>query len=265
MTIPTSKPLVLEPLAFLLCLRRRLLLPAPLCQRSCKGCSKDLDEYGHHLLACTRTGMIKRRAILPELAWVQICSEAGGTTKHRPRVNSLAIPGVSPADERELDLFVGRLPIFGGKSVVGDVTLRYPLTAEGAPKNGAQREAGSTFHTARLDKARAYPELMSADSRFQFLVLACEVGGHLSEECHTLLDQLVMFKAASSPDHLRRFVKGMYRRRWYGMLSCSIQRAVAWNLAGTGEPLLESLHPVPDFEELCATCVWSPDVSRMPG
>ena len=106
---------------------------------------------------------------------------------------------------------------------------------------------------------------MSADSRFQFLVVACEVGGHLSEECHTLIGQLVTYKAASSPDHLRRFVKGMFRRRWYGLLSCAIQRAVAWNLAGTGEPFFEALHPVPDFEELCATCVWSPEVSRMPG
>ena len=171
--------------------------------------------------------MIKRRAILPELAWVQICSEAGDSTKHHPRVNSLAIPGVSPADERELDLFVGRLPIFGGKTVLGDVTLRSPLTAEGAPKNGAHREAGSTFHTARLDKARAHPELMSAESRFQFLVLACEVGGHLSEECHTLIGQLVTYKAASSPDHLRRFVKGMFRRRWYGLWCAALSSAVS--------------------------------------
>ena len=162
-------------------------------------------------------------------------------------------------------MVAGRLPILGGKTVVGDVTLRSPLSALGVPKNHAEKEAGSTFHQARLDKAVTYPELMSQESHFEFLVLACEVGGHLSSECHDLLGQLVTYKAAAQPEHLRPFVKGMYRRRWYGMISCAIQRAVAWNLSGAGDPKFEMLHPVPDYEELCATCVWSPEVSRMPG
>ena len=104
--------------------------------------------------------MIKRRALLPELAWVQICSEAGGAVKHRPLLRSLAIPAVPPDDGRELDLVVGRLPVYGGKTIIGDVTLRSPLSGEGAPRFNAHREAGATFHNARLDKANAYPELL---------------------------------------------------------------------------------------------------------
>ena len=241
------------------------MFPVPLSNKSCRGCSASLDAFGHHSLACTRTSMIKRRALVPELTWVQVCSEAGGSVKHRPLLNSLAIPGVAPDDGRELDLVVGRLPIYGGKTVIGDVSLRSPLSAAGAPKNGAQNEAGSTFHGARMDKARAYPELCGEHSNFTFLVLACEVGGHFSEECHALIRQLVMCRAAVHPEHLRPFVKNMYKRRWYGVLSCAIQRAVAWNIAGSGELLFEPLHPALDFEELCATCVDSPVVSRMPG
>ena len=104
--------------------------------------------------------MIKRRALLPELAWVQICTEAGGCVKHRPLLNTLAVPGVSPHDGRELDLVVGRLAFYGGKTVIGDVTLRSPLSMEGQPKNYAEVEPGSTFHGARLNKNGAYPELV---------------------------------------------------------------------------------------------------------
>ena len=212
-----------------------------------------------------RTGLVKRRALLPELAWVQICSEAGGSVKHRPLLNTLAVPGVPPSDNRELDIVVERLPICGGKTVIGDVTLRSPLSAQGVPKNGAEKDAGSTFHGARLNKANAYPELQGDHPHFQFLLLGCEVGGHLSEECHSLIKQLVTCRASFHPVHLRPFLKNMYKRRWYGVLSCAIQRAIAWNIARTGELQFEPLHPAPEFEELCATGVDAPGVSRMPG
>ena len=209
--------------------------------------------------------MIKRRSLLPELAWVQICSEAGGCVKHRPKLNSLAIPGVSPDDGRELDVVVGRLPLYGGKTIIGDASLRSPLSAEGVPKNHAERCAGSTFQGAYNDKARNYPELCGEHSSFKFLVLASEVGGHLSVECHELIRQLVKCRASYHAPHLRPFIKNMYKRRWYGIISCAIQRAIAWNIAGSGEVQFEPLHKLPDFEELCATCVDPPEVSRMPG
>ena len=241
------------------------MLRVPLSVAECASCSICLDGFGHHVLACTRTGLIKRGALLPELAWVQICTEAGGSVKHRPKLNSLAFPGVAAEDGRELDIVVGRLPIFGGKTVLGDATLRSPLSAEGVPKHRAEDEAGSTFHGARLDKARTYPELNVQQPHFTFLVLACEVGGHLSEECHSLLKQLATCKATSHPIHVRASVKAMYKRRWYGILSCAIQRAVAWNIAGSGDLNFQALWPSPEFEELCCMCVDAPDVSRMPG
>ena len=168
-------------------------------------------------------------------------------------------------DAAEIPSWNGRLAIYGGKTVIGDVTLRSPLSAEGVPKNRAENEPGSTFHGARLDKLRMYPELSGEHSHFQFLVLGSEIGGHLSEECHTLIKQLVSCRASVHPVHLRPFIKNMYKRRWYGVLSCAIQRAVAWNIPGSGELRFEALHPAPDFEELCATCVDAPGVSRMPG
>ena len=149
--------------------------------------------------------------------------------------------------------------------MTGDVTLGSSLSALGLPRKCAEKDAGSTFHGARLNKASMYPELQGDRPHFQFLVLGCEIGGHLSEECHTLIKQLVMCRASLHPVHLRPFIKNMYKRRWYGVLSCVIQRAIAWNIAGTGELMFEPLHPAPEFEELCASCVDPPVVSRMPG
>ena len=79
------------------------MLPVPLNSSTCRGCAADLDGWGYHILACTRTGMIKRRAILPELVWVQICTEARGSVKHRSLLSSLAVPKVPRDDGRELD------------------------------------------------------------------------------------------------------------------------------------------------------------------
>ena len=166
---------------------------------------------------------------------MRVCSEAGGCTKHRPLLNTLAVPSVSPTDRRELDLVVSRLAILESRTVIGDVTLRSPMSMESLPKNHAKSEKGSTFHDARLTKRTTYPELIGEHPHFEFLVLACEVGGHLSVECHQLLKQLVKCRASVHPPHLRPFFKNMYKRRWYGIISCAIQRAVAWNIAGSGE------------------------------
>lgn len=137
---------------------------------------------------------------------------------------------------------VGRFAICGSKTIIGDVTLCSPLSMDGVLKNHVESETGSTFHGVRLSKHGDYPELVGEHPHFQFLVLACEVGGHLSEECHTLLKQLVKCRASFHPAQLRPFFKNMFKRRWYGIFSCAIQRAVAWNISGSGEMQLAPLH-----------------------
>jgi hypothetical protein len=54
--IPTSAPLALEPLLFLVALRRRLFFRLPAGQRECTGCGAHLDPWGHHTLTCPRVG-----------------------------------------------------------------------------------------------------------------------------------------------------------------------------------------------------------------
>ena len=69
------------------------------------------------------------------------------------------MPGIDPRDQRRLDGVISGLPIFGGKPIVIDATIRAPLTGGGLPAHGADRRNGAVFEHARRDKEEAYPEL----------------------------------------------------------------------------------------------------------
>ena len=259
--IPTCAALTLESLLFLLALRRRLFLPLPAGPRACASCAAPLDPFGHHVLACSRTGWLKRRSSIVELAWVQVCAEAGGAAHHRPMLRDLALPGVRDDDTRQLDIVAGALPIYGGRTIVGDATLRSPLTGSGIPRFNAARIDGATFAQARRDKQVTYPEFFEEDCRIAFRVLACEVGGRFSPECGDLVSRLVEHKASQQPAPLRGSFRVILHRRWWGLLSVAVQRAVACNLAGADWPG-SGLKELPGLEELL-TYVEAPLPSRL--
>ena len=100
LAIPSCDAFPLPDNLYLLVLRRRLFLELPLAGSTCKACSEPLDALGHHLLSCTRSGWLKRRATGLEKAWVQVLSEAGANAQHRPLLRDLAVPGVLDTDSR---------------------------------------------------------------------------------------------------------------------------------------------------------------------
>ena len=63
--LPTSRATEIRPERFQIILRRRLWLTLPLAPRRCPGrtCQAALDRFGHHLAACPRTGLLKRRSV----------------------------------------------------------------------------------------------------------------------------------------------------------------------------------------------------------
>ena len=81
------------------------------------------------------------------------------------------------------------------------------------------------------------------------MVLACEVGGRFSEECIELIRQLLREKIRNVPSGLQGTLRMALRRRWYGILSIAIQRAVAINLLGE-EWEMPTVFPLPGIEEL---------------
>ena len=138
------------------------------------------------------------------------------------------------------------------------------MTGAGDARPHANSEPGSTFHGARVDKAAKYPELHSSQSRFAFLVLASEVGGHSSDECHDLLKQLARARADSHEENVRQAAKAMYLRRWYGILSVGVQKAVAANLSGVDNASLDNFGVAATFDELFHACANLSEVSRKP-
>ena len=262
LAVPSSDWLQLDDNLFLLALRRRLFLPTPLAPSVCHSCGAQSAEWGHHALACNRSGWLRRRATGLELAWVQVLSEAGANARHRPLLRDLAIPGVMDTDSRQLDIVAGGLPLFGGKTIVGDATLRSPLSGAGVAHSGAANVDGSTFPPARRDKAHAYPELAVDGARHKILVLASEVGGRFSEECTDLVRQLLNLKCARASEGDQTLLRLAYARRWWGILSMAVQRAVSANLhGGDWMPVLGPAHP--GEEELLCGVVCPPCESRM--
>ena len=161
-----------------------------------------------------------------------------------------------------MNIVAGGLPLFGGRTIVGDATLRSPLTGAGAPRFGSANIDGATFPQARHDKANAYPELVQEGARHKFLVLASEVGGRFSEECVDLVRKLLNFKCDSSNATDKKVFRLLYSRRWWGILSMSVQRAVASNLYGGDWAKIIGPEEL-TLEDLLCSALAPPHESRM--
>ena len=157
---------------------------------------------------------------------MQVLAEAKATAHHRPLFCDQAIPGVMDADSKQLDIIAGGLSLYGGRTIVGDATLRSPLSGAGIPHGAAATVDGATFPAARRDKADAYPELVAESARHKFLVLASEVGGRFSEEGTELVKKLLHAKCGHTQGQEGKLLKLIYHRRWWAILSTAVQRAV---------------------------------------
>ena len=76
-TTPSSCLTRLEPALFQVLLQRRLSLPLLLTKHFC-WCGRQLDAFGHHRAACSRSGVLGRRGFSMESAAARVCREAGG-------------------------------------------------------------------------------------------------------------------------------------------------------------------------------------------
>ena len=239
-TIPSESGTTFSPLEMLLALRRRLRLPLPITLARCgqapgtHGCGRALDPYGDHMAACPRTGALARRGHLLEQAWVRVCREAVGPEGRVIPQQWLAATTAQPIpadDRRRLDLVIhGATPL--GHALCCDATLVSPLTRDGAPWARAADQDGIALVHARRRKERRYPELLRPGPH-RFLVLACETGGRWSRECHDLLRLLVATRARRAHAAIRAAASTAWRRRWWGILSATQQRAIASTLLGS--------------------------------
>ena len=246
-----------KPRRFVTALRLRLQLPVPLAGACCPGkeCRQALDVWGFHLLSCMLSGRVQSRANPLERMWAQVGVEAGVRGRHNVPIGELGIEGLDPADHRRLDTYFNGCEAFGALPIVGDATIRSPLTAVGTPHPGAHEVPGSTFPRARYDKnqkpPRGYRDVAQADG-IAFLVLACETGGRWSSECLELVRALAKWKVRDVPPALRTSFRLAHLRRWWGLLSCTLQDTVAATLDPTDRYLQGGFLPIDEIDTLQA-------------
>ena len=216
----------------------RLRLPLALADQRCggggnPGCGAVVDPYGDHRAACARSGLLARRAPLLEQAWVRVCREGlGGEGRVVPQqwLARTTAPGVREDDRRRLDLVVYGATRHGA-ALCCDVTLVSPLRANGHPQPRTAREDGAALVTARRRKRDRYPELLRPGPQ-RLVVLACEIGGRWAAECCDLVRDLLRVRAPRAPPALRQASWAGWERRWWTLLSCAQQNAVASTLLG---------------------------------
>ena len=193
------------------------------------GCGAPSDPFGDHATACHRTGLLARRAKLVELAWLRVAREAVGAEGRviaQPLLGDTNIPGVSCSDQRRLD-------IAHGVALCGDATLVAPLNRRGQPTHGSATRDGAALEAAERCKHRAYPELRRGGPQ-RLLVLGAETGGRWSRDCFSLMRILLTARSRRTPSLVRRAMCSGWQRRWWALLACAVQRAVA--MSATSAP-----------------------------
>ena len=111
---------------------RRLRLPFLAYQYYCEGCGAVLDKHGDHYASCMWTGRVQARAKPLELTWAQVLREAGATV-HVQKLLGQTTLSVDPSDTHRIDALASGLPLYMGRPLFCDATIRSPLHADGTP------------------------------------------------------------------------------------------------------------------------------------
>jgi hypothetical protein len=245
-------------------LRRRLRLPLPAGQSRCRGrhCRKELDDWGDHVTACTKSGLVKRRAKPLEQAWVRVFKEAGATVLENQQLRDMKIPGVRAGDKRAVEIVAKNLPLHHGMPLAIDATLGSPIRTSGEPVPRAAEVDGVVIAAAEERKAKTYPELLNSD-KCRLVTLACEVGGRWSDESTKMVRALATHKSRDAHASLRQATSRAWEARWWALLAVAVQDSLAATLIDDAPHLLHGWHgdPPPLGELLLAD---APAQSRLP-
>ena len=72
---------------------------------------------------------------------------------------------VHPRDNRRVDVLATGLPLYGGRVLCCDATLRSPLKANSAPQPRTARTDGATFAAAEKEKKQKYWDVEASAHR----------------------------------------------------------------------------------------------------
>ena len=238
---------------FLCSLRRRLglaVLAAPL---PCEGCGRSNDAHGHHRCACTRAARLHDRHRGLNTAWRQVFVEAGGNVPDRNverMLRNTNVP-VPPDCNLRVDLVVPGLSIERGLPLFCDATCISPITGRGEPRSGTVTANGALLRHAARDNNITYNAVIQAGVG-RLLCLSAETYGRWGEDPLRIVPALAWARTEGLPAGLRRGVVCALQTRWWGILSCAVQRLVAHAvLTDEGADLVTTLtEPAPCLADL---------------
>ena len=256
--LPSDATTTLAADRFRVALCRRLRLPIVLAARLCEGCGQALDCYGDHYSSCMRSGRVQARARPLERIWERVLKEAGATTYFQKLLRETTLP-VNPTDLRRIDVLAMGLPCFYGRAIFCDVTVRSPLSAAGAPHGRAATEDGYVLGRALQDKQRTYDDIV-VHSATELQVLAAEIGGRWNRSALSFVSILSRYKVSNVAPLLKRSAQLAWESRWWSMLGCGVQDALAASLLAAGGPSLAldaAADSAPELGELLDAQRWS--------
>ena len=170
-------------------------------------------------------------------------------------LRDMGLPDVSCTDNRRLEILATGLPLHGGVPLAVDATMVSALHGDGAPWPKADTEAGMAIERAHRRKWDTYPEIEAAPE-MHLATLACEVGGRWSKECQDVIEQLARVRAREAPAYLRTATKLACAARWWAILSCAQQNALAATLIDDAVCLLDGWDtPIPDIVDILSECI----------
>ena len=179
--------------------------------------------------------------------------EAGGQMPDRNvermlRATHVPVPA---CDGRRLDLIVPGLNTDRGLPWFCDVTVISPVSRCGESRPGTSNQGGRLLEQADVDNAATYREVQESGLGALYC-LGCEVYGRWGEPCIKLMKALVRERARLLHPRVRRGTALGLQHRWWGILSISLQKAVAHAIMrDEGEDLYDALlEPIPGTAEL---------------
>ena len=238
--IPSTEALALSNPILQCLLRRRLGLPILPEADLCEGptCQAPLDPWGHHRVACTRTGRIHGRHAAALQPWRQVFSEAGYRVRAERLLRNTHLQ-THPTDNRRMDLVAAPgargAGARRGVPLFADVTVVSVHTRGGDARPTAANRDGGVLQQAVATKRRKYADVNAA-AQACLLVLGCEAYGRWCDDAVLIVRELASLKAREAPPLLRGCAQHAWSNRWWALVGIGVHRAIAESLLRHGGP-----------------------------
>ena len=130
-----------------------------------------------------------------------------------------------PNTLKRFDLVAPGLNTHSGLPLFCDVTILSPLSKQGKPRGGSSNRGGALFDRAQKDNNDTYHEVIDSGVG-ALLCLACETFGRFNDTSLELIESLAREMTRGLHFRIRVGLQKSLIRRWFALLSISLQTAV---------------------------------------